>query len=142
MNQTPQIHRVLAPIDASGQCERVVAAAATVASSMNAAVHIVHVDPDAPALDTDVDTESPGAASKLVTAAVDRLRADGITAEGTVMHGADSDVDDLLLIEARRVGADLIVIGADHRHGLSALLEPSVSKDVVRRANVWVLLVP
>jgi nucleotide-binding universal stress UspA family protein len=142
MNQSPQIQRILAPIDASDQRHRVLSAAAVTAQAMGASVHVLHVDADAPALDTDADTEEPGAASALVDAAVLGLRAEGIRVDGAVMHGADADIDDLLLFEAHRVAADLIVLGANHRRGLRALLEASVTEDVARHADVWVLLIP
>jgi nucleotide-binding universal stress UspA family protein len=93
-------------------------------------------------MDTDADVEQPGFASVLVNAAVRDLEGVGISADGAVMHGADADIDDLLLLEAHRVGADLIVLGANHRRGLRAFLEPSVTDDVARRADVYVLLVP
>jgi nucleotide-binding universal stress UspA family protein len=142
MNPTYNVQRILTPIDNSEQHDRVLAAAATFAHYTQASVHVVHIDVDAPAFDTDVDAESSGAASVLVAAAVDALHAAGVTAEGVVMHGADADVDDLVLSEARRIGADLIVLGANHRTGLGALLEASVTDDVARRADVLVLLVP
>jgi nucleotide-binding universal stress UspA family protein len=34
------------------------------------------------------------------------------------------------------------VLGANHRRGLRALLEASVTEDVARHADVWVLLIP
>jgi nucleotide-binding universal stress UspA family protein len=142
MNPTRNIQRILAPIDGSEQYQRVLAAAASFAGYTKASVHVVHVDSDAPAFDTDVDAESSGGASALVGAAVDALHAVGVSADGVVMHGADADVDDLLLSEARRTGADLIVLGANHRSGLGALLEASVTDDVARHADVLVLLVP
>jgi nucleotide-binding universal stress UspA family protein len=142
MNPTYHIQCILAPIDASEQRDRVLSAAAAMARSTQASVQVVHVDADVPALDTDADSESPGAASALVAAAVRELQAEGISADGAVMHGANADIDDLLLIEARRIGADLIVLGANHRTGLSALLEASVTDDVARHADVLVLLVP
>jgi nucleotide-binding universal stress UspA family protein len=142
MKQPYQILRILAPIDGSEQHDRVLGASATIARSMGASVHVLHVDADAPAIDTDADAEAPGAASALVDAAVQHLRADDIEADGAVMHGADADIDKLLLTEAHRVGAELIVLGANHRRGLSALLEASVADDVARHADVWVLLVP
>jgi nucleotide-binding universal stress UspA family protein len=142
MNSSPQIHRILAPIDSSDQRHRVLRAATAMAQAMDASVHVLHVDADAAALDTDADGEAPGAASLLVNAAVDALRTAGIRVDGAVMHGADADIDDLLLVEAERVHADLIVLGANHRHGLRALLEVSVTDDVARRADVWVLLIP
>jgi nucleotide-binding universal stress UspA family protein len=142
MNPPYNIQRILAPIDASEQPDRLLGAATTFAQYMQASVHVVHVDVDVPAFDTDVDAESSGGASALVAAAVDALHAAGVSAEGVVMHGADADVDDLLLGEARRIGADLIVLGANHRTGLGALLEASVTDDVVRHADVLVLLVP
>jgi len=142
MTPNYNIQRILAPIDGSARHDRLLRAAATFAQYLQASVHVVHVDPDAPAFDTDVDAESSGAASALVADAVDALHAAGVSVDGVVMHGADADIDDLLLSEARRIGADLIVLGANHRTGLNALLEASVTDDVARHADILVLLVP
>jgi nucleotide-binding universal stress UspA family protein len=134
--------RILAAIDFSDQQERVLAATSEVARLSGASVRLLHVHADSAAFDTDIDEEAPGAAGQVVEAALDRLRRDGVAVDGAVGHAADADIDDLVLLTARDFDADLIVLGANHRKGLRALLEPSVADEVARHAEVMVLLVP
>lgn len=49
---------------------------------------------------------------------------------------------DAILAVAEERGADLIVVGSNHRSALQRLFEPSVSQRVVKRSPVPVLVVP
>jgi nucleotide-binding universal stress UspA family protein len=140
--QTPSYKRILAAIDSTDQRDRVLAATAELATLTGARVHVLHVDADATALDTDNETEPARAGSQLVARAVAELRLRGVAADGGVGHAADADIDDTVLYSARRLDADLIVIGANRRHGLAAWFEHSAANDIVRHASAAVLLVP
>src|SRR5690242_562638 len=124
MSQYKRIHTA---IDSSDQRDRVLAASADFAAATGATVPAAHVDADAPAFDTDNDAERAGAATPVVNDAVAFLRRRGVLADGGVAHGPDGDVYMLVLEAARDLDADLIVVGANHRHGMRALLEPSVA---------------
>jgi nucleotide-binding universal stress UspA family protein len=136
------IARILTPVDSSDQESRVLAATAELARLSGATVRVLHVHADSAAFDTDNDTETPGAANGVLSGALAILRGGGVNADGYIAHSAEADVDDLILLSARDYGADLIVLGANHRTGLRALLEPSVADQVARQADVMVLLVP
>jgi nucleotide-binding universal stress UspA family protein len=141
-HQSPhQIRHILAPIE-DATPDRVLDAATVIAHATGATVHVVHIDPDTAALDTDTDTETPGTASALVTTAVNTLHTRGITAEGAVIHGEDTDIPTLLQQHTHTLNADLVILGANHRTGLRALLEPSATDTITRHPTTWVLVIP
>src|SRR5207245_1556830 len=78
--------------------------------------------------------ESEEEARQLVDAAVERLRGDGVQAEGQVGPGAGSTARDLLAI-ADSAGANLIVIGDRGSH-VSDVLLGSVAHRVVHLAKI------
>jgi nucleotide-binding universal stress UspA family protein len=83
--------------------------------------------------------ESEEEARQLVQTAVDRLRADGVEAEGQVGTGGGSTARELLAI-AGSAGATEIIIGDRGSHVTDVLLG-SVAHRVVHLAEVPVLLV-
>jgi len=137
-----QYQRILTAVDDSAQRERVLATTAEFAALTGASVHVLHVDADAPGFDTDSDSEVSGAASRLVADAVQALQARGVRADGGIAHAADVDIDDVVLLTARDLDVQLIVLGANHRHGVRSWLEASVADEVAHRAEAPVLLVP
>jgi nucleotide-binding universal stress UspA family protein len=56
--------------------------------------------------------------------------------------GAQGDPVDAILAAAERRGADLIVVGSNHRGAIRQAIEPSVSRKVMRQADRPVLVVP
>lgn len=64
----------------------------------------------------------------------------GLEAEESL--GAQGDPVDAILAAAERRGADLIVVGSNHRGAFRQVFEPSVSKQVTRQADRPVLVVP
>jgi nucleotide-binding universal stress UspA family protein len=62
--------------------------------------------------------------------------------EATEALGAHGDPVDAILAAAERRGADLIVVGSNHRGAVRQVLEPSVPKKVTRQADRPVLVVP
>jgi nucleotide-binding universal stress UspA family protein len=133
---------ILVAIDGTDQRHRVLAAAAELARLAASTVHVLHVDTDTVAFDTGNHTEPDGSARQLVDEALAELGSHGITAEGVLGTAADADIDDVILGVAHQRQADLIIVGPNYRHGLSAWLQPSVADEISHRSPSPVLLVP
>jgi nucleotide-binding universal stress UspA family protein len=108
---------------------------AAYARTLGAAVHVLHVhriDLHAPSL--------PG--RELVAGVVERIRSEGVAAEGEVrlLDRGDS-VPRAIARFARRDGADLVAIGSHGRSDLGALFLGSVSNAVASGLDVPVLVV-
>jgi nucleotide-binding universal stress UspA family protein len=141
--------RILVPVDGSGTAERGLDEAITLAQRLGSTLRILHV----------VDARMLGAAScvhtppeqliddwriageRLVPTAVERARAQGVKAEGTVRCDPGRHVHELILEEARAANAELIVMGTHGRGGLPRLLLGSDAELVQRNSPVPVLLV-
>jgi len=134
--------RILAAIDASAHRHRVLAAVRALALLTGSAVDVLHVDADASAFDTASEIETEDAVAGIVDAAVEELGAAGVAAKGLVAHATEADIDDAILSTARSLGSDLIVLGPNHRRGLGAWLEASVTDQVTHRTSIPVLLIP
>jgi nucleotide-binding universal stress UspA family protein len=78
-------------------------------------------------------------ARRALDGVVDRLRARGLRADGSVRFGM---VADQIFDAALERGADLIVMGTGRRRGLARVWYGSVAERVVRGATVPVLAVP
>ena len=141
--------RILVPIDGSGTAERGLDEAIALARRLGSTLRILHV----------VDARMPGAevcvyappeqliddwriaSERLVPIAVERARAQGAKAEGTVRCEPGRHVHELILEEARAAGAELIVMGTHGRAGLPRLLQGSDAERVLRESTIPVLLV-
>ena len=78
---------------------------------------------------------------KLVEKAAARVRKRGIKAEAAIFDSVAGRVADLIIAEAGRWRADLIVMGTHGRRGVNRLVLGSDAEIVVRMAPVPVLLV-
>jgi nucleotide-binding universal stress UspA family protein len=56
--------------------------------------------------------------------------------------GAVGEPAETIVAVAEERGADLIVVGSNHRNALQRFLEPSVSRRVVKQSSIPVLVVP
>jgi nucleotide-binding universal stress UspA family protein len=81
------------------------------------------------------------AGERLIAAAADEARAWGVDVGATVRADPTLRVSDLIVDEARRVGAGLIVMGTHGRRGLVRLALGSDAEAVLRESPVPVLLV-
>jgi nucleotide-binding universal stress UspA family protein len=98
----------------------VVAAYARKWSAEVSVVHVHRIDPSA----------ANGAGRELVEAVVDRLRSDGVRAEGEIRLVDHGDrIGPAIASVATREGADLVAIGSRGRSDLGALFLGSVSHD-------------
>ena len=142
--------RILVPVDGSDTAARGLAEAIRLARAGGGCLRLVHV------VDTMAIALSPGGGYALTPELVamleqagqellDRARAEaeaaGVAAE-TVRHdGLTQRVCDLVIDEAKRWGADLIVLGTHGRRGVRRALMGSDAEQIVRLAPVPVLLV-
>ena len=139
---------VLAAIDFSGVTEAVMRTLREMAAALPVHVRLVHVAPPDPvfigygpgprAVRGQVATEHRARHQNLQGLA-DELRKDGIEATALLVQGSTVE---MLLAEAERMPATLIVLGSHGHSAVYDLLVGSVSEGVVRRAKVPVLLVP
>jgi nucleotide-binding universal stress UspA family protein len=134
---------LLVPIDFSPPAERALDYACALAAKLGATVHIVNA----------ISSLLPEMSVTLSDTMLRQLRTDHATA---VVKLADArralcaigevivregDARDVILDEAKRLPADLIVMGTHGRSGLPRLVLGSVAEDVSRHASCPVLLV-
>lgn len=139
--------RILVAIDATAESADVLAHAGRLAVSQHAAVRVLHIQTvdvvGGGTLGSVVQAEPDQDAAKVVTDAVETLRAAGVSAaEGWAGETLRSDVADTVVKHAKEYHADLLVLGARRHHGLAALFFGSVSDTVIHHAPCPVLLVP
>jgi nucleotide-binding universal stress UspA family protein len=76
---------------------------------------------------------------RVLAPAIERLRQEGVAAEGVVRHG---DAADILEQEAERAGAEGVVIARSSASGLRSRIFGSVAANLVMHASVPVTVVP
>jgi nucleotide-binding universal stress UspA family protein len=80
-------------------------------------------------------------AQVILDEAAEATRARGLEVETTVLESSMERISDVIVEEAKRWEADLIVLGTHGRHGVGRMLLGSVAEGVARSAPVPVLLV-
>ena len=142
--------RIVAAIDSDpDRSVKVVHAVSELAKGLGSTVLVVHVrDVERPAalvtgkagaIPPSLHLESEEEARQLVETAVERLRGEGVQAEGQVEPGPGTTARQLLAI-ADSAGANLIAIG-DRSSAVTDVLLGSVAHRVVHLAEIPVLLV-
>jgi nucleotide-binding universal stress UspA family protein len=145
---TPTIQKILLPIDFSVPSERAAGYAATLARSLGASVHLVHVLeepfmthgpwqfhlPDTPELRDSLYAERR---SRLAVVAESM----GVTPDRVSTEVRAGRVADGIQAAAADYGCDLIVMATHGRSGLPHLVLGSVAEDVIRHARCPVLAV-
>ena len=135
--------RVLVPTDGSDTAARATEVGVGVAREFGAAVDVLSVV-ETVGVGFDVRSEQhreerQGAARRIVDDAVERARAAGVEAEGSVAFGTPHRE---ILAFAEEAGTDLVVMGTHGRTGLDRYLLGSVAERTLRLAHVPVLTVP
>ncbi len=129
--------RILVPTDGSPGSERAFEVAATLASTHDAAVHVLSVvDEHGPTDEWDYDGDSP--AEAFVESQADHVDTEGLSVTTAVREGV---VHDAVLDYGDGNDIDLIVMGTHGRTGVRRFLLGSVTEKVVRLADVPVLSV-
>ena len=140
---------ILVPIDDSDTAKRGLDEALRLAQQMGAALHVLHVVDARLLIGRVSDHASPkrlladwhAAGERLVRSAVDRAERMQLVVEGVVRYDPHLRVCDMILREAKDIGAKLIVMGTHGWRAASWLALGSDAELVVRESDVPVLLV-
>jgi nucleotide-binding universal stress UspA family protein len=143
------LREVLVAVDFSSGTDHVLTMAARVAAASGAGLHVLHVAAPEPGF---VGYDKPGGPQdrdrradelrdehQALRVLADAVEESGVTATPLLVKGATVEV---ILGEADRLGADLVVVGS-HGHGaVHRFLVGSTADALVRQSEVPVLVVP
>ena len=140
--------KILVPFDGSATSERALQEAINLAKHHQAQLELVHVFEDIlywvdenyinyAELQETIKTSS----AKTLKQAQALVQQAGLTAETKLLEAKSERMANVILAEAERWQAELIVIGTHGRSGFSRLVLGSVAEGVVRSASMPVLLV-
>jgi nucleotide-binding universal stress UspA family protein len=139
---------ILVPVDFSDVTERVIEEAGSLCEALAAKLWLVHVaapDPDFVGYDGGPQSVRDSVAQHLrdehrdLQQKADALRASGLDAVALLVQGPTVDT---ILVEAKRLDADMIVMGS-HGHGaLYRALLGSVSEGVLHKTTCPLTIVP
>jgi nucleotide-binding universal stress UspA family protein len=143
-------HTLIIPLDGTPQSDRVIDLAARVAAPDQSRLHVLCVIDPAYTLSPDdkdgvepdglvypAATEQATRAEQIVTAATGRLQNRGYVAAGSVCSGRPAET---IVAEARRIGADVIVMCHRHLTRLQRWSDPSTANAVIELALCPVLI--
>ncbi|HTJ55116.1 MAG TPA: universal stress protein [Nitrosospira sp.] len=139
---------ILVPVDGSSTSARALQEALGLARQQTAELELVYVMEDVLFLENEayinyeeVQKSARSAGEKTLAQAQAAVRQAGMTAEQRLLEARGERIASVIIEEARRWPADLIVIGTHGRSGFSRILFGSVAEGVVRTAHIPVLLV-
>jgi len=141
--------RILVPVDGSAPSLIGLAKAAELAHALGARIFLLHVtEPNPLTVAPDVVAYSPAvvddlheAGRDILSEAAARVKAFGVDCESSQSDAIGPGVPAAVVAEARRVNADLIVVGTHGRTGLRRALLGSDAEAIVRETTVPVMLV-
>lgn len=141
---------ILVAIDGSETSARALHAAITLAKEQSARVRLVHVIDEFPFTTPDTgwvdDVRLGEILFKAGQAILDEARAQvqkaGLEVETALPQNLSQRIATVIVDEAKRWPADLIVAGTHGRHGIEHLVLGSVAEGVARAASMPVLLIP
>lgn len=140
--------RILIPVDGSPTSDRALGEALALARQQNAQLQLLHVIEDIHFVDiessinyAELQETMRSSGNKVLTQAQTAVQQAGMTAETKLLEASGKRVASVIVAEAERWPADLIMIGTHGRTGFSRLLFGSVAEGVVRTAPVPVLLI-
>ena len=140
--------KILVAVDLSPASQQVVDAAALVARRSGGETYILHVaepEPDFVGYETGPDEVRDQVAAEFraehraVQALADGLRDQGIDATALLVRGPTVEIT---IDQARKLEADLIVVGSHGRSAIYDVLVGSYSAGILRTSPVPVLVVP
>lgn len=141
--------KILVPVDGSETSMRGLTEAIKIAKAEGSELCLVHIVNEF-ILDytyssgvyvTDLIESLVKAGKEILEAAETAVKRNGIRAQGVLLQSIGGAAADLILSQAKAWQADLIVMGTHGRRGLARLAMGSDAEQVVRAANVPVLLV-
>jgi nucleotide-binding universal stress UspA family protein len=143
---------ILVPVDGSASATRGLKEAIRLAKERNASLTLLHVVDETPVLQTAsveggayfFDELLKGLVAdgrKLLDKATAAAKAAGLRVKPVLMEDIGQPVADVIVAQAKKLRADLIVIGTHGRRGLSRVVMGSDAESVVRQSPVPVMLV-
>ncbi|MCO6428096.1 universal stress protein [Nitrosomonas communis] len=140
--------KILVPVDGSTTSECALQEAIRLAQQQRAQLELVHVFEDVLYwVDesyinyAELQETIRASGEKILTQAQALVRQAGLTAETKLLEAKSQRIANIIVAEAERWQAELIVIGTHGRTGFSRLVLGSVAEGVVRTASMPVLLV-
>ena len=140
--------RILIPVDGSPTSDRALQEALGLARQQNAQLKLVHVVVDIRFVDiesyinyAELQETMRSNGNKVLMQAQTAVKQAAMTAEVKLLEAGGERVASVIVAEAERWPADLIIIGTHGRSGFSRLLFGSVAEGVVRTAHIPVLLI-
>jgi nucleotide-binding universal stress UspA family protein len=139
---------ILVPVDGSSTSARALQEALGLARQQTAELELVYVMEDVLFLENEayinydeVRKSARSEGEKTLAQAQAVVREAGMMATQKLLEARGERIASVIIEEARRWPADLIVIGTHGRSGFSRILFGSVAEGVVRTAHIPVLLV-
>lgn len=141
--------RLLVPLDGSLPAHQALRVVVRLAKEEHARVRLIHIIGELPDNWADTyfgqetlldDLRRDG--QNILASATAFIQEQGMKAEMALLEAPDKKTAEIIVEDAQRWHADLIVMGTHGRQGLERMLLGSVAEGVVRRAPVPVLLIP
>ncbi len=144
--------RIMVAIDDSSTANKALKEAAQLATSVGAALCIVHAEDESllehSAISSGtlinvgkVEADIREGGMQLLNGAVAHVAQHGITAEKRLIESSSKRVPEMITECARDWEADLVIVGTHGRRGMERLLVGSVAEKLVRVANTSLMLV-
>lgn len=135
--------RVIVAVGGHERASVIVAAAARLARADGSPLEVVHVQETAVVDEQAADTETTAQARAAVTAHLDRLAADGVTASGQILTsvGDHAAAGRALAQHADSVGARTVAVGHSPRGALAQFADGSFTSALTHAAGCTVVLV-
>lgn len=140
--------QILVPIDGSATSKLALQEALKFAQQQNARLELVHVLEDIWYFDQDnllnyaaLLESMRNSGEKILAQAQTLAQQVGITVETKLLEARGERIASIIVEEAKRWSAELIIIGTHGRSGFSRLLLGSITEGVVRTAHIPVLLI-
>lgn len=145
--------KILVAIDLSDATETIVNKAEILAKAAAARVWLVHItesmlNPLELPFDIDPQEERDLLAKKYrdehcqIQEISARLRYEGLAAMALLLSGKTRETSHLILEQAEKLGADIIVVGSHGKGMMAQFLVGSVSKDLLRQADRPIMVIP
>ena len=139
---------ILVPVDGSATSERALQEALRLGQQQGAQLELVHVLADIRLMDAnsyinyaEMKETMKNSGKKILAKAQTVAQEAGMAADMKLLDANGERIANVIIEEARRWPADLIVIGTHGRSGFSRVLFGSVAEGVVRTSHIPVLLI-
>lgn len=135
--------KVLVAIDGSPYTEAALSAAEGLAAKAGCEVEVIHVHehdfiPSKAGMAPDLERDDE--AQALLSAAVSRLKTNGVTVTGRLLQAQTRDVARAIIEAAEDGGAGMIIVGRRGLSSLTAMIVGSVSNKLIHVARVPVMV--